>query len=435
MARDNVMQELDPGPRGDEDNDGPIYADQNQRMDTRTDSRGDEQVVDIRAFSDRGRTPDRNQQDDRNDTGNVEDEFQIIDADDRFRPIEKRGADDSGEQSLLDQRNEDDGRDQTVERKTHAARQRERRRLGRDLTQQENARLAAKVAELEQQVAGIAPRLRQMDVNATQGQIADLDRRMTEAASRKNILTRQLHEASVAGDSDAYSQLMDQRDAALVEAQQLAAHKANLTNALEQAKAGGIGPNGGDMRRTDAGQRQQQGQSPLPTPAQEYVREFTEAYPWFNPQNPNSIDSVIVSRIDNAVAGDGFNPSTQEYWDEIDYRMRQAPQLRHVFAQESRQVSDNRGGQDRFDNGRDQRAPARQQQRQTEQVRRGPPVAASGGRDVRQGQSKPAVYLTQGRKEALELAGAIGRDGKVADPAKFRGYMKQFSKWDRENLS
>ena len=54
---------------------------------------------------------------------------------------------------------------------------------------------------------------------------------------------------------------------------------------------------------------------------QRYVNNWMANNDWYDPNNGDS-DSKIVTTIDNALAEEGWNPKTQEYWDELDNRLQ-----------------------------------------------------------------------------------------------------------------
>ena len=54
---------------------------------------------------------------------------------------------------------------------------------------------------------------------------------------------------------------------------------------------------------------------------QRYVNNWMANNDWYDPNNGDA-DSKIVTTIDNALAEEGWNPKTQEYWDELDNRLQ-----------------------------------------------------------------------------------------------------------------
>lgn len=59
-----------------------------------------------------------------------------------------------------------------------------------------------------------------------------------------------------------------------------------------------------------------------------YAAEWMEANPWYDPQGKD-LDSEIASRIDRKLTDEGWDPKTEEYWEELDARLsRYLPEKR-----------------------------------------------------------------------------------------------------------
>ena len=74
------------------------------------------------------------------------------------------------------------------------------------------------------------------------------------------------------------------------------------------------------LKRQSVQQPQQQTiQAPDPM-VQRYATNWMSDNPWYDP-NGRDPDSKIALTIDNAMAEEGWNPKTQEYWEELDNRL------------------------------------------------------------------------------------------------------------------
>ena len=74
------------------------------------------------------------------------------------------------------------------------------------------------------------------------------------------------------------------------------------------------------LKRHSVQQPQQQTiQAPDPM-VQRYATNWMSDNPWYDP-NGRDPDSKIALTIDNAMAEEGWNPKTQEYWEELDNRL------------------------------------------------------------------------------------------------------------------
>jgi hypothetical protein len=129
-----------------------------------------------------------------------------------------------------------------------------------------------------------------------------------------------------------------------------------------------------------------------------YAKEFMSENPWYDSQGRDE-DSAIVIAIDQALAKDGFNSQTEEYWDEL--RKRTARRLPEKF--------------------KNQRQPAKE-----ERTPRGGPVVGSG-REHAPASTRKEIYLSPERKQALIDAGVWD------DPILRMKYAKRYSEYDRAN--
>jgi len=347
-----------------------------------------------------------------------DDEPEVVETDDNFRPVHGRrdGSEarlteaEVAEKPLLEQQ----GTEERKQRRDRAE-ERRRRREGRQRTFAELAETKAELALLKQQIEGIAPRLSQLDQQRVLDQIANTDREIQGAATAAAAARRKMAEAVASADAEAMTEALEARDAAVQRGQELAAQKARLAavvpERVEDTRA--VQPN------NQPNQRQQSRPAPLPTAAVGYVEDFRQRHNWMKMTQdgrPADLDTEMMLRIDASVAGDGYDPTTQDYWDEIEDRGRRY--LGHRFgAQQPQQPARN---------------PQQRQPPQNE-PRRGPMTtggADSSARPVNRNQ----VYLSPGRKEALITLGALDKNGKtVIDKDTYRKYIRAYQEYDREN--
>lgn len=347
--------------------------------------------------------------------------FEVIDTDSDLKPLSQERDDgtearlseeEEGEKPLLEQRREAQDPEEGKRRRDRAE-ERRRRREGRQRTFAENAELKAEIAALREQVEGIRPRLSQIDQQRIQDQVSRTEREIQEAAQSAVAARRKLAEAVATADTDAITNALEERDAAIQRGQELTAQKTRLAAAIPAE----------DQRRTQeqgsAQPRQQQQRSapPLPPVAAEFVKDFRETHNWMRTLpdgRPADLDTAIMLYIDNEVASEGFDPSTQDYWDEVEERARQRIPKRFETQPRTRQQ------------------PATQQVRQQE-VRRGPMTSGASDRAARPS-SDNKVYISPERKQALIDIGALDRNGKtVLDTVQYKNIMRSYQKYDRDN--
>lgn len=378
-------------------------------------------VVDLQSGHDRRAVP--------------EEEFDVIDTDDDFQPLAgnegRLTESEQGDRPLLDQRrdeqngqNQQDRNDGTRRGESRAER-RARQKEGRERTLRENAQLHAQIADLRGRLDGIEPRIGEFDQSRAQDKIAGLERDIQASEQQYRTAETRLMDALTAltqGDDGAreqYAQALRDRDAAVMRGQQLLVQKnmlttGNVTGEVDQNR---------QRQQLQQPARQQDRQAPPPMRpiVQARVQEFTSDHPWFD-VNGTDMDSRLARQIDTAVAEEGFDPSTDEYWDELEDRLQKY--MPHRFS-DNRSQGDGRQTQ--------QRQPQRQREQQAPAPQRRGPMVSGGGDRPAQGGSKQ-VYLSPQRKEALQLAGALDRDGRtVLDKPKYQRILRQYADYDTTN--
>jgi len=156
---------------------------------------------------------------------------------------------------------------------------------------------------------------------------------------------------------------------------------------------------------TQLAQAKQQASQPTPPPAVDertmhYAQEFMKENPWYDAQGRDE-DSAIVMAIDQALSKDGYNPQTEEYWDEL--RQRAARRI-----------------PERFDE--DDYEPAKSS---TRKPRGGPKVGS--GKEHAPTSTRKEVYISPERKSALIEAGVWD------DPVLRMRYVKRYAAYDKQN--
>lgn len=125
-----------------------------------------------------------------------------------------------------------------------------------------------------------------------------------------------------------------------------------------------------------------------------HAKEFMRENSWYDPQGRDE-DSAIVLAIDQAMSKDGYDPRTEEYWDEL--RNRAAKRL-----------------PEKFNKAKEPRSP------------RGGPAVGSG-REHAPTSTRKEVYISPERKQALIEAGVWD------DPVLRSKYVKRYAEYDRNN--
>jgi hypothetical protein len=199
--------------------------------------------------------------------------------------------------------------------------------------------------ELERRLQSLEGRTVQQDLRA-------VDERLYTAQSRAHQAERVLADAVQRGDGAKTAQALRARDEALEEARQLAAVKTRFQQS------------DGPTERVDPR---------LKTHAQEWM----EDNPWYDPDAKDE-ESAIVNTIDNRLAAEGWDPTTAEYWDELQRRVEKRLPSRTGASQKP--------------------GPA---------TRRGPPIG--GGREHALSSTRREVYVSPEAKQAM-IEGGVWDD-------------------------
>lgn len=280
------------------------------------------------------------------------------DADDAA--AEAGAANDAEREAIRERR-----RAEKAERKARREQAISRDKLELDFLRQQNDQLERRLAAQEQRAANT--------------DLANLDAQIRRATNEAAMAERVIAKAVEAGNGEDVAQAMRYRDAAIARAQQLAHVKAQAT-------------------------------APRPVEPQidnvtlQHAQRFIADHPWYDAQGRDE-DSAIVLAIDQSLVKDGYNPQSEEYWDEL--RSRVARRLPDKTAKA---------------------APAapRTPPAGTARVVRGGPAVGSG-REHAPTSTRTEVYISPERKQALVDAGVWD------DPVLRQRYVKRYMEYDRAN--
>lgn len=213
-------------------------------------------------------------------------------------------------------------------------------------------------------------RLTAQEQKSIHNDLGSLDYQINQAAREAEMAERVIAKAVEAGNGADVTQAMRYRDQAIAKIQQLNFAKQQTQNV--------------------AMQRQQAPQ--IDDMTMHYANEFIKEHEWYDPQGRDE-DSAIVLAIDQALSKDGFDPKSEEYWEEL--RRRAAKRLPDKF--------------------------------QRRQPRGGPAVGS--GREHAPASTRKEIYISPERKQALMDAGVW------EDPVLRAKYVKRYAEYDRNNRS
>jgi len=258
--------------------------------------------------------------------------------------------------------------EETVEQR--AERRRNEKRQRRERQRQNEARNKAEIQRLLEENQYLGSKMQQLEAVTFRNEARVIDQRMAEAKARYDYAERAHAEAVARGDGIGASKALR----ALNEA----SHEYNSADQLR-----------GRMQEVvQAPPPRQQPKGPDPRLVSK-ARAFIEKHPWIDPTGQKDEESAVAKAIDVRLQAEGYDPTTDEYWDTLEKRLQQ--RLPGKFKSAGRQS---------------------------------PPV--SGGMD-RAGSGKKQFYLNPARKEAMIQA------GKWDDPVERDRMIKKYAEYDAQN--
>ena len=208
------------------------------------------------------------------------------------------------------------------------------------------------------------------ETRAHQTDLYNIDAHVAQAQREVQMAETVIAKAVAAGNGDDVAQALRYRDEAIAKVQQYGQYKQQFS-AQQPAQAPAVD----DMVMVHA-------------------KEFLEDNPWYDMHGQDEASAVVLA-IDQNLAKEGFDPRTEDYWDELRDRV-------------ARRLPDKMGKQ-----AAAQRTP------------RGGPAVGSG-REHAPTSTRKEVYISPERKQALIDAGVWD------DPVLRMKYVKRYAQYDRE---
>lgn len=272
--------------------------------------------------------------------------------------------------------------DQDAPTDTDAVREakRNRRRAKKNLVRETNKQREAQLLALQQANRVMEQELRAIKGRQFQQDLHNLDQRIGDANTRVEYERMRLTQAVEANDAQAIVAAQE----SLAEAKQAAAQ---LTGYREQAAQ-------------QAQQQTQQRQGP-DLAVQRYATQWAKNNGWFDADpKTRDLDSRIARQVDQLLTEEGYDPRSQEYWDEMDSRLRE--RLPHRYT--ARASEDNPSPRN---------------------------TVASSGREVSSinGTSRTTFTLSPDRVRAMKEAGAWD------NPERRKRMIQQYMTYDRNHRS
>jgi hypothetical protein len=285
-------------------------------------------------------------------------------------PVNAETDDDEDDEKSLKASDEDDGDDED-EREAIRERRRQEKKERKERREKAIGRDKIELNFLRQRNDELERRMMAVETHTKQTSLSDIDRQINEAVYEAETAERIIAKAVEAGNGEDVTKALRYRDQAVAKAQQLTQYKQ---------------------------QQEQVAQAPRNTVASEvehYAQEFMKNNKWYDPQGRDE-DSAIVLAIDNKLAQEGFDPRTEEYWDELETRVER--RLPEKFAKQERAPRKPTGG-----------------------------PAVGSGREHAPASTRKEIYISPERKSAMQEAGVWD------DPVLRQRYIKRYAEYDRQH--
>lgn len=202
--------------------------------------------------------------------------------------------------------NEDDDAPLTTEEREILRQQRREERKDAKVRKREAiARKDRYIAQLENQLREQAGRLDQLESRSTGQDIARLDSAIDSAAQEIELAKAAKSEARKANEAD----IEAEADDALYNARRKHEELTFLKKRINEGQ------------RVDAARRST-GTASAPNPrVVENASRWAQEHSWYS-RTGNDTDSEIVRVVDVGMAREGWDPATEEYWEELDERLK-----------------------------------------------------------------------------------------------------------------
>lgn len=176
------------------------------------------------------------------------------------------------------------------------AAKRARRKAKRELAKRTSVEKDHRLAMLERQNQDLLERLASVERKTHSADLARIDKAIEDTSVRLQYAKAKIAEATNAGDGEA-----------LAKAQEIWYEARQQVDALNNLKKTAVQP-----------QKQQN----IPDPRlQRNVAKWMERNPWFSPEI-RDLDSKVAKQVDEALTAEGWDPNSDDYWDELDNRLQ-----------------------------------------------------------------------------------------------------------------
>jgi len=176
---------------------------------------------------------------------------------------------------------------------------REERRLKKQLHREKAKESNHLINALKKQNQVLAERLSIIEKKTSGAELARVDKAIEDAGVQVEYAKMKMQEAVASRDG-----------AGVTKAQEMWFEAQRQLESLQSVKKQAVKP-----------QPQYNQNLQIPDPSvQRHVADWMERNPWYDP-NGKDLDSEITQRIDKKLTEEGYDPASEDYWDELDDRL------------------------------------------------------------------------------------------------------------------
>jgi len=202
------------------------------------------------------------------------------------------------EQEIEQEAKNDDETDESVEELRKV--RREQRKIKRKLHQGKAKESIHLISALKKQNQELSERLAAVEKKTSGAELARIDKAIEDSSVQVEYAKMQMRDAVKMSDGDGVAKAEEMLYEARRKLESLQSIKQNASRQINQQK-----PN-----------------IQVPDPAvQRLAADWMEDNAWYDPQGRNE-ESQIAQVIDKKLTEEGFDPTTEDYWEELDYRLK-----------------------------------------------------------------------------------------------------------------
>lgn len=299
--------------------------------------------------------------------------------DEQSSPVESEENPVSEGDDRLNENNDDEqGHDEETDEEAEARRERNRARRAQNKASRKEyiESLKRELAARDNIINDLSSRVASVEQHSIGNQVAQIDAAIQEAEHYYNHFKDVNRKAIELADGVAAVDAQEKMFAAQNRYQTLINAKKNMTSRANQPK-------------------------PLDPRVIQNAKDWIDRNPWYDATG-GDMDSDLVMKIDNRLVQEGLNPTTSEYWEELDARVKKYLPHRAIQGYNKNQGVGN-----------------------SNKSRPHSPVSGSGSESVSSG--KGVYRLSAERVNALKEAGIYD------DPVKRAEAIKRYQNYDRQN--